>query len=195
MQAQRGPVAEGDRRARGAPAGHVEPGLAARRAPRRRLPWSSVRAGRRRVQKRMRVSTLMMKRQRSAPCSASLQRAGSLPYIALQELAQVGRRAAPLRPRRPAPACCAASHCGTTPACTSSQPCDDMRHAPLAQPVEPCVALRRVEDVVQRVVLRGSAHAVRPPPAGAGRGCRAGRWRRRRRPRSRFSVASEPGRG
>ena len=54
-------------------------------------------------------------------------------------------------------------------------------HALLAQPVEPAPrdpARRGCRRACRRRVRR--AHAVRRPPAGAGRGCRAGRWRRRR---------------
>ena len=75
----------------------------------------------------------------------------------------------------------------------SSQPCSMHGHAALAQPVEPALAVGRVEDGVERVAACSARHAVRRPPAGAGRGCRAGRRRRRRGRAAARSMASDCG--
>ena len=71
--------------------------------------------------KRMRVSTLMTKRQRSAPSSASSQRAGWLPYMCGRKPARSGPRSIASTSAASARAWNAV-HAGATPACTHSQP-------------------------------------------------------------------------
>ena len=110
-------------------------------------------------QKRMRVSTLMMKRRRAGPLSVESQRSGSIAVHGAQEVGQVR----------------AAQHCfhfggqgqglGQIPlrhdARVHHQPAVGMdRHRLLTQPVQQGRSVRGAEDVIHRVAPAGRANAV-----------------------------------
>ena len=76
-----------------------------------------------------------------------------------QEVARRRARAGSVSSSAASASVVARSHCGTTPACSISQPCSMHRHAALAHPVEPGLAVGRVEDVVEGVAAMARAHA------------------------------------
>ena len=193
-QAERRPVAEGDRHAGGAAARGVEPRRGSPAARRRRRPWSAKSSVPSAVTKRIRVSALTMKRSRSAPA----QRRRSSAPARCRTSRRRNSRGGALAQRALAPRRRAASVVRQVPlrhdAGVQHQPAVRMHRHAAAGAASRARPRGRARRGCRRACRCGAAAARRRRRrAGAGRGCRAGSAPASPRPRSRRSTPSESG--